>query len=439
MDWLDRFNRRLGTWYQSHFGVAEDSEISPPDVLRKLIEAMEEFRNEGIDGRVYVPNRYVLEIAVLNRDERTYLLAFLDEQELTAALEDHMSRQGYLTRGPLDFTIEELEAIPGEEKLYIRALFDKNPPARPASAASEPANAPSFMSATPARITSSGEELIADDITVYGRPRHAAEEDPPTVHAPPGAWGALLVTGIDGQRSLSSLTKQVFCVGRSRHSGNDLVLADDGQVSKRHLRIEHERDGGATLYDLASTNGTFVNGKLVPVNAALKHGDLIEIGNTRIEFLRDPENAPVASALSWSQSPFVAPSAPPAEQAQPVQTPSPPERPTAKIAATHYHDAPPTARIARLTRVADGSAHMLGLEALVGRSLTSDIVVSEPTVSAQQARVLLGKDGIYTVHDLSGRGTTVVNSRPLRIGEEVSLQSGDRLNFGGVAFVFVVE
>ena len=429
MEWLDRFNQRLGSWYQSHFGVAEDSEITPRDVLRKIIEAMEEFRNEGIDGRTYVPNRYVLEIAVLNQDERAYLLSFLDEQELATALEDYMLRHNYLTRGPLDFTIEELEAIPGEEKLYIRALFDKNPPPHTGSASPARAIPPPAVSATPVKLMTA-DERIADDLTVERRRPQPIEDEPPTVHAPAGAWGALLVTSIDGQRSLATLTKQVFCIRRSRHSGNDLVLPDDGQVSKRHLRIEHERDGGATLYDLASTNGTYVNGKLVPVNAAIRHGDTIEIGNTRIEFLRDPENAPVASALSWNQ---------PVPIAESLASPPPaPERPTGKIKHT-THDAPPTAQIARLTRVGDGTAHMLGLEALIGRSLTSDIVISEPAVSAQQARIQLGDDGVYTIHDLSGRGTTMVNSRPLRIGETVTLQSGDRINLGGVPFIFVIE
>jgi hypothetical protein len=117
MEWLDRFQHKLGKFYQKHFAVAEDSELTPKDVLRKIIEAMEEFRSEGLDGRVYVPNKYVLELAVMNQDERAYLLSFLDEEELSTVLEKYMAHKNYLTRGQLDFTIEELEAFPGEEKL----------------------------------------------------------------------------------------------------------------------------------------------------------------------------------------------------------------------------------------------------------------------------------------------------------------------------------
>ena len=50
-------------------------------------------------------------------------------------------------------------------------------------------------------------------------------------------------------------------IGRSPRSGNDLTIESDGQISKRHARIELDAEGRFTLYDLDSTNGTKVNGQ----------------------------------------------------------------------------------------------------------------------------------------------------------------------------------
>lgn len=43
---------------------------------------------------------------------------------------------------------------------------------------------------------------------------------------------------------------------------NDIILGDEPRVSARHLEIRHE-DGACRLYDLDSTNGTYLNGELV--------------------------------------------------------------------------------------------------------------------------------------------------------------------------------
>src|ERR1700733_11403248 len=43
-----------------------------------------------------------------------------------------------------------------------------------------------------------------------------------------------------------------------RDPGSDLVL-DDGEVSERHARVTPSPDGSATVEDLESANGTFVN------------------------------------------------------------------------------------------------------------------------------------------------------------------------------------
>ena len=73
---------------------------------------------------------------------------------------------------------------------------------------------------------------------------------------------------------------QVITLGR----GADVDLRlDDLTVSKRHSRIVRNASGDYVLEDLASSNGTFLNGKSITTKR-LRNGDEIGIGNTIFEF-----------------------------------------------------------------------------------------------------------------------------------------------------------
>lgn len=64
-----------------------------------------------------------------------------------------------------------------------------------------------------------------------------------------------------------------------RHYACDVVLTDP-RVSRRHARIVF-RDGGWVLQDLASTNGTTVNGATVG-RCVLRPGDRLVLGSERL-------------------------------------------------------------------------------------------------------------------------------------------------------------
>jgi DNA-binding CsgD family transcriptional regulator len=61
-----------------------------------------------------------------------------------------------------------------------------------------------------------------------------------------------------------------------RTSSGVVALEDDG-VSRRHAKVQVSLDGMATLFDLESTNGTFVNGARIS-RIGLREGDRIQIG-----------------------------------------------------------------------------------------------------------------------------------------------------------------
>jgi S1-C subfamily serine protease len=85
-----------------------------------------------------------------------------------------------------------------------------------------------------------------------------------TIKSGPGAGRTVKVEGPE------------FTIGRE--AGVDLVLTD-GKASRRHAALRVLPDGRATLYDLGSSNGTFVNGRSIQ-STLLQGGEEIQIGDT---------------------------------------------------------------------------------------------------------------------------------------------------------------
>jgi hypothetical protein len=99
----------------------------------------------------------------------------------------------------------------------------------------------------------------------------------------PGAlepWGSLIETR--GPRRLQ-LTKNRSLVGRSRRA--DVMLGDE-TVSRTHSLLWHDA-GGTWIQDLASSNGTTVNGRAVAETVELRDGDTIGFGTVRFSFRRN--------------------------------------------------------------------------------------------------------------------------------------------------------
>ncbi len=69
-----------------------------------------------------------------------------------------------------------------------------------------------------------------------------------------------------------------------REPGNTIVIGSE-QASRRHARI-FVSGGAHVLVDLDSTNGTFLNSKLVK-EQTLRHGDVIRIASTVLKYLVD--------------------------------------------------------------------------------------------------------------------------------------------------------
>lgn len=88
--------------------------------------------------------------------------------------------------------------------------------------------------------------------------------------------------------------RQPIFVGR--HPSCEFPIRQE-DVSRRHAEIRHQ-DGGFVIYDLESTNGTFLNGERVEGMRNLLPGDRIEIGSSTITFCEIESTA----AADWGDA-----------------------------------------------------------------------------------------------------------------------------------------
>jgi pSer/pThr/pTyr-binding forkhead associated (FHA) protein len=84
-------------------------------------------------------------------------------------------------------------------------------------------------------------------------------------------------------------TGGVYVIGRA---SADIVL-DDDKVSRKHAEIGLYGPDAYILRDLASTNGTYVNGRRVSEKTKLRHWDLIRTGDTKLRFNLIEDSIPV--------------------------------------------------------------------------------------------------------------------------------------------------
>jgi hypothetical protein len=101
------------------------------------------------------------------------------------------------------------------------------------------------------------------------------------VEAPVDRVSAPVLIGLtDDAPKQFALTKKTVTVGRGAHCDLQLITHF---VSREHARITFS-DGTPLIEDLGSRNGVFVNSARVE-RRALRHGDVVTIGETRLRFV----------------------------------------------------------------------------------------------------------------------------------------------------------
>lgn len=127
----------------------------------------------------------------------------------------------------------------------------------------------------------------------------------------------IFFVGLDGsEKSYRLQTHRPFTVGRD--PGNDIILRDP-KVSRHHAEIVFER-GFFVLHDLASANGTHVNGKRIRV-APLTHGAKLRMGNSYGRFSEElPTEADAETGKGLDALPPPSPYEPASASGQSIPT-----------------------------------------------------------------------------------------------------------------------
>jgi len=106
-----------------------------------------------------------------------------------------------------------------------------------------------------------------------------------------------------GSRPARSIELAPGVVRLGRNPTNDCCL-DDATVSSRHCEII-VRDGAVRIRDLASTNGTFIDGQPIK-DAVLLPGQTLRLGSLEIGFEDLPAHIAIPSLAPQQLNPFLA-------------------------------------------------------------------------------------------------------------------------------------
>jgi Protein of unknown function (DUF3662)/FHA domain len=311
---LRSIEHRIESLFEGVFGRAFRSHVQPVELARKLAKEMDEHRTVSL-SRVYVPNEYHLYLSPKDREQfQGYEQGLLSE--LSEYLADHARRENYALvsrprielREDDDLSVGEfgiaarlvqtpaqppsepqpVEAEPGGTRAYrLPPIPPPAPAAPPEEAAVEPAEpAPEPEPAVPtprpepeipvaaAAAAAGAAAELQDDTPPDVEAAAAAAEAEPEAPPPPPARGVLVAAGVS-----HDVDRPLMTLGRSRDCD---IAIDDPSVSRRHAEL-HREDGGFTLVDLGSTNGTQVNGQKID-RVTLQSGDRITLGQTELRF-----------------------------------------------------------------------------------------------------------------------------------------------------------
>ncbi len=208
----------------------------------------------------------------------------------------------------------------------------------------------------------------------------------------------------------------VMRIGRG--DGMDVVI-DNVSVSRRHAELRLEGDHWV-VRDLGGGNGTFLNGKRVEGDRALKPGDEISFGKFSLFF----DHVPAEPVVEVRTAPAASVQSTGTLLLQPEEMAKLREAMTQKRQAHLQWEASGKKGVYHLTK---GST-------LVGRTELCDLQV--PIRGPKQHILILRSGSDFEVRNLSSWHGMTVNGESSR---RATLQSGDRIDVGGLRLTFLDE
>ena len=234
---------------------------------------------------------------------------------------------------------------------------------------------------------------------------------------------ARLVLSLDGQVMAEyNMNKERYTIGRL--PDNDIRI-DNPAVSGHHSLIINILND-SFLEDLNSTNGTYVNGKLIKKHA-LQHGDVITAGHHQLRFVEEDE-----AQDEFEKTMVIQPSARPVEKVQAaraVAEQAAPSSPSATGARRALAEGATAVKKAKLQVLSGAFA---GRELELNKALTT---LGRPGV--QVAAITRRSEGYYIVHVDSGKDGDfpLVNGVPIS-AQVTKLGDNDVIQLAGVKMGF---
>jgi hypothetical protein len=233
---LQRFEDRLDRLVNGAFARAFRSEVQPVEVAAALQRELDDRSAVVSRDSTVAPNIFTVE---LGRSDYERLAPYEEplNAELASMVTEHAENQGYTLIGPVEVGLTRVQDL-GTGMFRITSDSRAGVVAQPRTQAAADAVA------TPAEQPQTHARLVVND-TAY------------------------------------PLVQPVTTLGR----GTDVdIRVDDPGVSRKHAELRRSHDGrGFSVIDLASTNGTIVDGERIG-ERALADGDEIRLGSTVLVF-----------------------------------------------------------------------------------------------------------------------------------------------------------
>src|SRR5438105_5018852 len=239
---------------------------------------------------------------------------------------------------------------------------------------------------------------------------------------------ARLVLSLDGSVMAEyNMNKERYTIGRL--PDNDIRI-DNAAVSGHHSLIINILND-SFLEDLNSTNGTYVNGKLIKKHA-LQHGDVVTVGHHQLRFVEDDE-----AQAEFEKTMVIQPSSRPVEKvraaSEAAEKVSPSISATGKVRA--LSDTASSAAALKKAKLQVLSGAFAGRELELSKALTT---LGRPGV--QVAAITRRAEGYFIVHVDSGKD----NDFPLLNGNAIGAQAtrltdNDVIQLAGVKMGFFVS
>lgn len=214
----------------------------------------------------------------------------------------------------------------------------------------------------------------------------------------------LTIEDDQANRTVVPLARDEYSIGRGE---DNTVRLTERNISRRHARIARDAERWV-VFDAGSYNGCYVNGARVSQRQELAHGDLVQVGDYRLELVDELQ-----------------------EQAQSFDSKA--TMPAAPRSQTLLGQPD---RLVMLVGPTPGAEFALNTAArhVIGRGEECDISINHPSVSRVHAEVHALGDGRYEVVDRESANGIRVNGVELPRG---LLDARDMIELGDVVFKFI--